>query len=47
MKTGPITAEIAVVFPFYSHVRVGDLSITQIGPVRIRRVGDKVRIGLR
>lgn len=47
MRTGPITAEIAVALPFFSHVRVGALSLTQIGPLRIVRCGDMVRIGLR
>lgn len=47
MTTGPITAEISVSLWFFSHVRLGALSLTRIGPLQITRLGDKVRIGLR
>jgi len=47
MKTGPITAEIALALPGISLVRVGNLSITRVGPLRIDRCGAKLRIGLR
>jgi len=47
MMIGPITAEISVSLWFFTHVRVGDLSVTRIGPVQLLRCGNKVRVGLR
>ena len=47
MTTGPITAEISVSLWFFSHVRLGALSLTRIGPLQITRCGNRFQIGLR
>ena len=47
MTIGPITAEISVSLWFFTHVRVGALSVTRVGPLQLVRCGNKVRVALR